>query len=152
MKISELKRVVKENRYVMIESDLVIFIYGYSHGGTEEFKTEIRINKIKTKDIDIKTGIYCEVEEFNVIKAAVEYEETPPEDREEEKKFYLKHRWMSGIDGDYLALDLEQGGYYLDDKYETYWQKTQFTKKEIEAIKERFNTDLADFEEVEVEK
>lgn len=152
MKISELKRVVKENRYVMIESDLVIFIYGYSHGGTEEFKTEIRINKIKTKDIDIKTGIYCEVEEFNVIKAAVEFAETPPEDREEEKKFYLKHRWMRNINGFSRALkiDIEDGTADVGIMCPSLGYKNQFTKKEIEEIKEKFNTDLADFKEVEV--
>lgn len=30
--------------------------------------------------------------------------------------------------------------------------ENQFTKKEIEEIKEKFDTDLADFEEVEVEE
>ena len=93
MKTKELKRIVKENRYEMIENDFVIFIYGYSHGGTDEFKTEIRISKLRTKDIDIKTGIYCEVEEFNVIKAAVEFAETAPEDREKDKE--NRPNWMT---------------------------------------------------------
>ncbi len=81
MKIDELKRIVKENGYKLIDSDLVIFIYGYSHGGTDEFKTEIRISKLRVKDITIETGIYCEEEEFNVIKASVEFAETSISER-----------------------------------------------------------------------
>lgn len=84
MRIDEFERIVRENGYKLIDDDLVIFIYGYSHGGSDKFKTEIRISKIRAKDITIETGIYCEIEEFNVIKAAVEFAETPPEDREEE--------------------------------------------------------------------
>lgn len=56
---------------------------------------------------------------FDII---VEYAKTPIEDREEEKKFYLKNRW----------------------------ENKQLTLKEIEAIKEKFNTDLTDFLLVEV--
>lgn len=52
----------------------------------------------------------------------VEYAKTPIEDREEEKKFYLRHKW----------------------------ENKQFTFKEIEEIKMKFGTDLADFEIVEV--
>ena len=77
MRINELKRIVKENGYKLIDDDLVIFIYGYSHGGSDEFKTEIRISKIRAKDITIETGIYCEIEEYNIIKAATKFAETP---------------------------------------------------------------------------
>lgn len=154
MKINELKRIVKENRYVMIENDFVIFIYGYSHEGTDEFKTEIRISKLRTKDIDIKTGIYCEVEEFNVIKAAVEFAETPLEDREEEKKFYLRHRYFRFDNGlsKYLGMDLLKYKLDLYSKITYRWVKNQFTEKEIEEIKKKFNTDLKDFELVKVKE
>lgn len=81
MRIDELKRIVRENGYKLIDDDLVIFIYGYSHGGSDKFKTEIRISKIRSNDITIETGIYCEIEEFNVIKAAVEFAETPIAER-----------------------------------------------------------------------
>lgn len=84
MRIDELKRIVEENGYKLIDNGLVIFIYGYSHGSTDEFKTEIRISKLRNKDISIETGVYCEEEEFNVIKASVAFAETSPEDREEE--------------------------------------------------------------------
>ncbi|MBM0046851.1 hypothetical protein JNO63_07070 [Anaerococcus sp. mt242] len=80
------------------------------------------------------------------------YAETPIEEREEEKKFYLKHRWMVGMEGDYLALDLEEDEFCLDDEGEAHWKKIQFTQKEIEEIKEKYNTDLSDFEMIEVEE
>lgn len=54
----------------------------------------------------------------------VEYARTPIEDREEQKKFYLR----------------------------PWWENNQFTLKEIEEIKEKFETDLKDFELIEVEE
>lgn len=86
MRIYELRKIVKENGFRIEESDLVVYIYGYSHGDSDEFKTEIRISKLKANDIVIKTGIYCEKEEFEVMKASMEFAETHPDDREEEVK------------------------------------------------------------------
>lgn len=83
----------------------------------------------------------------------VEYAKTPIEDREEEKKFYSRHRYFRFDNGSskYLGMDLLK---YKPDLYSkiTYrWVKNQFTEKEIDEIKEKFNTDLADFEMIEVE-
>ena len=87
-------------------------------------------------------------------KACFEYASTPVEDREEEKKYYLKHRWLT------------EGGFYrfvkhhtkaYGEKYElaswTYGDTSdmQYTLKDIEEIKKKFDTDLKDFEMVEVE-
>lgn len=87
-----------------------------------------------------------------MIKAAVEFAETPIEDREEEKKFYLEHRYFRFDDGSnkYLGIDLARYKADLYSKITYRWVNNQFTKKEIEEIKEKFNTDLADFKEVEV--
>lgn len=83
----------------------------------------------------------------------VEYASTPVKDREEEKKFYLEHKYFKCIDGDSRYFQI----YELDG---TPWLnvmdsimgccKKQFTLNEIEDIKEKFDTDLADFELVEV--
>lgn len=59
----------------------------------------------------------------DIILKAMELAETPPEDREEEKKFYFRFRW--------------------EDK--------QFTLKEIEEVKKKFANNLTDFYLVEVE-
>ena len=84
-----------------------------------------------------------------------QYAITPIKDREEEKKYYLKHRWLT------------EGGFYrfvkhhtkaYGEKYElaswTYGDTSdmQYTLKEIEEIKKKFDTDLKDFELVEVEE
>ena len=87
-----------------------------------------------------------------MIKAAVEFAETPLEDREEEKKFYLKHRWLDREnEANYLNFEISEFYYSLDSKPEVSWVKTKFTLKEVEKIKEKFDTDLKDFELVEVE-
>lgn len=147
MKISELKRIAKENDYK------------YKFDQQHELRHRANGNYIAISD-DYVNRIWCENcvcctdEDFNMMKAAVAFAETPPEDREEEKKFYLKHRWMKPrpIDKNYLNLWIGTNEYWLDCKNETEDVQTQFTKKEIEEIKEKFNTDLADFEEVEVEE
>lgn len=83
------------------------------------------------------------------------YAATPVDEREEEKKFYLKHRWLIS------------GGFYMYVKHHTKpygevyelvsWRcgeinGMQFTLKEIGEIKEKFNTDLKDFVMIEVKE
>ena len=80
----------------------------------------------------------------------VEYAETPPDKREEEKKFYLRHKWLNLDTDNYLHLDVDDGSCMLDDDEEFSYTKIKLTEKEIKEIKKKFNTDLADFELVEV--
>lgn len=84
----------------------------------------------------------------------VAYAKTPVDEREEEKKFYLRHRWFkpSPIYKNYLNYWLRNDEYWLDYKNESSEIQTQFTLKEIDEIKEKFNTDLGDFKEIEVEE
>lgn len=88
---------------------------------------------------------------FDIIS---KYAGTPPDEREEEKKFYLRHRWFkpSPIYKNYLNYWIGNDEYWLDYKNESKEIQTQFTKKEIEEIKEKYNTDLSDFEKKEVEE
>ena len=81
----------------------------------------------------------------------IRFASTPPEDREEEKKFYLKHRWIKGCVIMYLYRNELNGYCYLGDKKCRPHRQKRFTLKEIEEIKKKFETDLADFELVEVE-
>ena len=81
----------------------------------------------------------------------VEYISTPVDEREEEKKFYLKHKWLESVGNRYLIWDSGDKCYYLDDSAEYYSGKMKFTLKEIKEIKEKFDTDLVDFELVEVD-
>ena len=158
MKINELKRIAEENEYKQLEN---------KHNQLKD-ELEFRRNAGELENIvnriAIREGIenriffdinYCDEKDFNMIKAAVEFAETPLEDREEEKKFYAKHRYLQSsltnsnnilcysVSDDKLALC--NGINFL--KYKTY-----LTLKEIEEIKKKFNTDLKDFELVEVEE
>ena len=90
---------------------------------------------------------------FSIIK---EYVETPGDKREEEKKFYLRHRWIRWDSGTlkYLNRYYKSSGnaiYFLDNEEIDGDVQTQFTQKEIGAIKTEFNTMLKDFEQIEVE-
>ena len=86
---------------------------------------------------------------FDIIS---KYTSTPIDEREEYKKFYLRHKWI--FDKDFYMY-LQKTSY--DDKKMSFGvinfrgnDGLQFTLKEIEEIKEKFNTDLKDFELVEV--
>lgn len=81
----------------------------------------------------------------------IEFAKTSIEDRDEEKKYYLKHKWISDKTVTYLKFDRE---YNCNILYlyigKNLWKK-EFTKEEIKGFKQTFNTDLNDFEIVEVE-
>ena len=98
-------------------------------------------------------NLHCDKKDLNMIKAAVEFAETPPDEREDEKKFYAKHRYLVDFftyDPVYLNYDARNKKIYVYDKKQTDLIQTQFTLKEYEEIKKKFNTDLEEFELVEV--
>lgn len=91
-----------------------------------------------------------ECELFDLI---IKYAKTPIDEREEEKKFYLKHRYFKCTNGDsrYFQIYEPNGTPWLNAMYTVIGYKKQFTLEEIGEIKEKFDTDLTDFELVEVE-
>lgn len=87
-----------------------------------------------------------------LVDLVVEYACTPVEDREEkEKEFYLKHKWIKGCAIMYLYRNELNGYCYLGENKCRPHKQRRFTLNEIEELKEKFNTDLSDFELVEVE-
>lgn len=90
----------------------------------------------------------------NLFGLIVEYVSTPVDEREEPKKYYLRHRWLGVKDDEwnYLNCLLSDSDYYLNSHEDTGNIKTQFTRENIEEIKEKYNTDLSDFDIVEVEE
>lgn len=85
----------------------------------------------------------------------VEYAKTPVDKREEEKKFYLRHRWLTS--GSFYMYVKNYTKLYGEVYELVSWRcgeinGMQFTLKEIEKIKKEFNTDLKDFEIIEVEE
>lgn len=82
----------------------------------------------------------------------VEYASTPIDEREEEKKFYLRHMYFkSWNDRQYFTFDYIHKCACVRSKLSICKAMQQFTLKEIEEIKKKFDTDLKDFELVEVE-
>ena len=148
MKISELKRIAKENDYEYSKHSIT---HIFTRENTDNY---IRINSLLENGIWISNIYWCDSKDIKMIKAAVAFAETPIWDREEEKKFYLKHRWMTTLGGfpKGLRINIGTGTADVEQMIPLVGYKNQFTKKEIEEIKEKFNTDLADFKEVEVEE
>lgn len=95
----------------------------------------------------------CGYDVDELYKVCFEYANTPVEEREEEKKYYLIHRYfrIAGGGSGFFTIENASGLSFL--KYKTnldhYSQK--FTEKEIEELKEKLNTNLDGFEMVEVE-
>ena len=89
--------------------------------------------------------------EYDLLKKVIELAETPLSEREDEKKYYLKYRIVDNWEADKYVNCVGENYITLSGRREGRNYKTEFTRKEIEKIKKRFNTDLSDFELIEVE-
>lgn len=105
----------------------------------------------------ISDGHSCYLDGYDVDKLyelCFEYASTPVEDRKDEKKFLIQHKYLVSKANCQvnLAKNKEKNVYrVINCKVDNLVYQVQFTLKEIEEIKEKLNTDLADFELVEVE-
>lgn len=106
----------------------------------------------------ISDGHSCFINGYDVeelYKLCFEYASTPVGDREEEKKFLIKHKYLVSKANCQvnLAKNKEKNVYrVINCKNDNLVYQTQFTFNEIEKIKEELNTDLSDFELIEVEE
>lgn len=91
-----------------------------------------------------------------LVDLCLEYAETPIEEREEEKKFYLqkmKSFYDTDYDEEYAFLNFAKMKYFmLNNLKQDNCYKTQFTQKEIDKIKEEQHTDLSEFKQIPVEE
>ncbi|MDU2024508.1 MAG: hypothetical protein E6729_03005 [Finegoldia magna] len=86
-------------------------------------------------------------------KLCFEYTSTPVGDREEEKKFLIKHKYLvsKSFYPVYMVWHKSKDVYrVINCKVDNLVYQVQFTFNEIEKIKEELNTDLKDFEIIEV--
>ena len=83
----------------------------------------------------------------------MEYARTPIDAREKEEKYYLrlKDAFYAAAYG-YLNLDIDEKAYILHDRMSGKYYQTKFTQEEIDAIKEKFNTDLEEFKQIPVKE
>ena len=109
----------------------------------------VAINKLF--EMNIRPDECMSKELFDLV---VEYAKTPIKDREEEKKFLIQHKYL--VSKNLLPVNLTWNK--LKDVYrsinlkvDNHIYQAQFTFKEYEEIKKKLNTDLADYELVEVE-
>lgn len=72
-------------------------------------------------------------------------------ERENGKKYYLRHRFLEFDNFNYLNREYGYEELSLNSKTQL-GKQTQFTQDEIDEIKEKYNTDLKDFEIIEVEE
>lgn len=153
MKTKEFIRRVEEMGFDAEERGDEVYLYGRDSNGLAKIskKYKYTINTFYREFMDLNEG-----DKGLLFDLIFEYISTPVDEREEEKKFYLKHKFL--CDNSAIRLyDVYLNYRCIDDKYFIYNLeqneniKTKFTLKEIEEIKKKFNTDLDDFELVEVE-
>lgn len=150
MKTNEFIRRVEELGFVYEKGEEVYYIYNKE--GTK-YASVCHDIPNQISNMERVWDFLDKEEQKKLFDLLVEYAKTPIEDREEEKKYYLKHRWLENREEcNYLNFDINGLYYSLNTKPEARLSKTKFTINEIEEIKEKFNTDLADFELVEVEE
>lgn len=98
------------------------------------------------------SGINCGENAGILFTLIFQYACTPIEDRKnKEKRYYLRHKWISDETLTYLHFNKEYNGYMLNLAIGHNSWKKEFTEEEIKGLKKTFNTDLNDFEIVEVE-
>ena len=98
-------------------------------------------------------GMYYLGEEARreVLDALYRYAKKSFKERQEEKKYYLRHRFLEPNYSNYLNFEHLTQDWSLSTKLQDEEMQTQFTQKEIDVIKKEYNVDLKDFEIVEVE-
>lgn len=139
MKYNELREIAEKFNYE-IEEDTLSFILK----NKDCEKRIIMINKQKEKSMIIQNGYFTE--DLEVLKAAIEVSETPIEEREEKKFFNV----FSKLTNENTCLIKSNGN--IDNLV---WDQkdndnARFTQKEIDYIKEKFDTDLKDFNIIEI--
>lgn len=143
MKTSEFIEKVKELDYgCTIDGHYIVV--------SDDYGTPVTISRYKMYYMTIET------DDDKLGKLSYEYALTPIEEREgqeEEKKYYLKLKdSTSAIMGEYLNFNKSFNVYFLQNNFQCNDYQTRFTQKEIDEIKKELDTDLAEFEQIEVKK
>ena len=123
MKTSEFRQAIRNLGFGFKETDEDILIFGV-----------ITVFK-KIQRIDIFAYRIDGYEITKLLKLAIEYTETPIEEREEEKKYYFE--LYDGIDNNFpdrfLGLDGSDGMFYFDNEHKSFkCFKGEFTQTEID--------------------
>lgn len=148
MKYEEFKKVVENTGEYYVNEDVEsVFITEKNHS-----KWCIRISKNVRAFIEFAFDAYGK-NDGDLIRAVLNLAETPLDEREPEKKYYLRHKFIISMYSHLRAyLILNYDVYYLGSPNQYPDHQSTFTKKEIEGIKNKFGVTLSDFEMIEVEE
>ena len=151
MKLIELKKIAKQTNYRIKRAECeLILLRDVGNDGVIINKIIIDLSK---ENLLFMNNMFCDEKDLQMIKATIEFAETPVSDRELVMKNYLVHKFMRGgnnlsypgylmqcssIDLMYIGNDVVDGRSYSNDR------KT-YTMEEIEKIKKENNTELKDF-------
>ena len=158
MKYSEFKKAIEDwGKAYRIDTEILIKGNWTSVCIKNEDSDLELVADISSKDICIFDFSYQstvdlgDLERKSLFKIVTKFANTWPADRKDkEKKFYLRHRFIGNGGISYLNYRLEDESYTIWAKTSSAGYKSQFTMKEIESIKMIYDTDLEDFELVEV--
>ena len=147
MKYKELQKIALKQSYEIEKNNFRTILI--EEGLKGDYKNEITISETEIGVIDICMSLLFPWD-FKIVKAAMDYAETPLDERQEEKRYYLRHKFLEIADCNYLNYDHSLRELNLSDMGQPKSIQTQFTQAEIDEIKEKYDTDLKDFEIIEV--
>lgn len=108
MKYRELQQIVKETDYHIEKNNFRTILI--EEGLKGDYKNEITISEIEIGVIDICMSLLFPWD-FKVAKAAMDYATTPPEEREDEKRYIIPLPHLTTCDGEQLFLT-HQGNFF----------------------------------------
>lgn len=118
--------------------------------------TCVAINKSQTYCLDTIYDAFALLKDspkYELFVVCSELAQTPIPERKIGQKFYLKHRFLTGYNNEsYFNESVSTDLTFLSDEYNKKFMQTEFTQEEIDEIKEKYKTDLKDFEIIEVEE
>ena len=122
---------VKEKKYTVV-NEVWLIVCEVEHIGVMSVEKNTRY----MIDTDYANFIHLDDDlREELFGLAVEYARTPIEEREMEKKYYLRLPIFGYDNENYLNLDRDTGKYLLDNKKDIAYYQTQFTQKEIDEMK-----------------
>lgn len=151
MKLIELKKIAKQTNYRINRAECELTLFR-DVGNDGVIVNKILIDLSKESLLFIN-NMFCDEKDLQMIKATVEFAETPLSDRELDMKNFLVHKFMRGgnnlsypgylmqcydVDLMYIGNDVVDGRSFSNNR------KT-FTMDEIEKIKKENNAKLKDF-------